>query len=358
MQSIVNPYQKSSFSGYLTSEKSVQNLRTTYIYGFNGYEGDDEIKGEGNSYTTEYRQYDPRLGRWLSIDPIPHYYQSPYCGYDNNPILYIDPDGTTVKGDYYGKKGNYLGSDGKNDDKVYVVNNAKYKRVNVTGTNLMTGKPVVLGTKKEFDYQRSKSQELNVKHSEFAVVANVIRQEGGTSTDAEELLWIAHTANNAAEESDMSLYKKLNTGYSSVAKADKTQLATSNNSSSAIWARAAAIDVYLGGKDPTGGATLWDGTDFLAWGLKSPDGTPQNKFEEYNKITIAKDIYNNYLKAQTAAYGSQVKYYGVKYNLPAAVFTDKANWKTGDFNYSTGVKKPKSLVATGSQGQTIFWKKM
>jgi RHS repeat-associated protein len=329
-----------------------------YRFGYQGSEKDNEFKGEGNSYTTEFRQLDPRLGRWLTLDPIPHYYQSPFCGFDNNPILFVDPDGTTVNGDYYGKKGNYLGSDGKNDDKVYVVTNVKYKTINVMGKNSLTGKIVVVGTRKVFDYEESNSKKLNVKHSEFAIVANIIKQEGGTSTDAEELLWIAHTSNNAAGKSDMSLYEKLNTGFSTVAKADKTQLSKTSKSNSAIWARAAAIDVYLGGKDPTGGATLWDGTDFLAWGLKSPNGTPQNKFEEYNKITIAKDIYTNYLNAQRSVYGSHVSYNGVKYNLPSAVFIDKANWKTGDFIYRTGAKTSKSLVATGSKGQTIFWKKV
>ncbi|NQX99039.1 MAG: hypothetical protein HRT73_14360, partial [Flavobacteriales bacterium] len=34
-----------------------------YRYGFNGMEGDDEVKSEGNSYTTYFRSYDPRLGK-------------------------------------------------------------------------------------------------------------------------------------------------------------------------------------------------------------------------------------------------------------------------------------------------------
>ena len=41
-----------------------------YRYGFNGMEKDDEWKGSGNIYTTEFRQYDPRLGRWGSTDPM------------------------------------------------------------------------------------------------------------------------------------------------------------------------------------------------------------------------------------------------------------------------------------------------
>src|ERR1043165_2656899 len=41
-----------------------------YRYGFNGQEKDDEAKGEGNSYDFGARSYDPRLGRWLSVDPM------------------------------------------------------------------------------------------------------------------------------------------------------------------------------------------------------------------------------------------------------------------------------------------------
>ena len=62
----------------------------TYRYGFQGQEKDDEIKGEGNSYTSDWRQYDPRLGRWLSIDPVYKHHESPYAAYSNNPLYYID----------------------------------------------------------------------------------------------------------------------------------------------------------------------------------------------------------------------------------------------------------------------------
>lgn len=66
-----------------------------YRYGFNGMEKDDEIKGNGNQYTTFWRQYDPRLGRWMSIDPMISMFpwQSPYVAFDNNPINLNDPKG-------------------------------------------------------------------------------------------------------------------------------------------------------------------------------------------------------------------------------------------------------------------------
>lgn len=66
-----------------------------YRYGFNGQEKDNEVKGNGNSYTTEFRQYDPRLGRWLSLDPLAYKFpwQSPYAAFDNDPISKTDPNG-------------------------------------------------------------------------------------------------------------------------------------------------------------------------------------------------------------------------------------------------------------------------
>ncbi|MNK04933.1 hypothetical protein D3C87_228060 [compost metagenome] len=66
-----------------------------YRYGYNGMEKDKEMHGEGNSYTTEFRQYDPRLGRWLSLDPLMADYpgMSPYVAFNDNPVYYVDPLG-------------------------------------------------------------------------------------------------------------------------------------------------------------------------------------------------------------------------------------------------------------------------
>ncbi len=68
-----------------------------YRYGYQGSEKDDELKGVGNSYTTFYRNLDPRLGRWLSADPISQPWQSPYTSMDNSPMLFNDPKGDKVK---------------------------------------------------------------------------------------------------------------------------------------------------------------------------------------------------------------------------------------------------------------------
>jgi RHS repeat-associated protein len=57
---------------------------------------DDEIQGVGNSYTTEFRQYDARLGRWTALDPKRSAWESPYVSMGNNPIINTDVKGDTV----------------------------------------------------------------------------------------------------------------------------------------------------------------------------------------------------------------------------------------------------------------------
>ena len=71
-------------------------------------EKDDEVKGLGNQYTTEFRQLDPRIGRWFSLDPLMAKYptESPFNGFSNNPILFPDPTGKEIKNPYETNKNN------------------------------------------------------------------------------------------------------------------------------------------------------------------------------------------------------------------------------------------------------------
>ncbi|ATL48213.1 hypothetical protein COR50_14150 [Chitinophaga caeni] len=66
-----------------------------YRYGFNGKENDNEVKGEGNQQDYGMRVYDPRLGRFLSVDPLsPDYPElTPYQYANNSPVTNIDVDG-------------------------------------------------------------------------------------------------------------------------------------------------------------------------------------------------------------------------------------------------------------------------
>ena len=90
----------------------------TYRYGMNGMEQDAEVKGGGNSYTSYFRQYDPRLVRWMSNDPKPVAWESRYAAFRNNPIYYADPSGDFPKlgiGKFFKK---IFGGKGKNFKKV------------------------------------------------------------------------------------------------------------------------------------------------------------------------------------------------------------------------------------------------
>lgn len=66
-----------------------------YRYGYNGKENDNEVKGEGNQQDYGMRIYDPRLGRFLSVDPIAKKYPelTPFQFASNRPIDGIDQDG-------------------------------------------------------------------------------------------------------------------------------------------------------------------------------------------------------------------------------------------------------------------------
>jgi len=87
-----------SLTGY------VQQVTTTiseggngkgYRYGFNGKENDNEVKGSGNQQDYGMRIYDPRLGRFLSTDPLTKSYPmlTPFQYASNNLVWMIDLDG-------------------------------------------------------------------------------------------------------------------------------------------------------------------------------------------------------------------------------------------------------------------------
>jgi len=70
-----------------------------YRFGFNGKENDNEVKGTGSQQDYGMRIYDPRLVRFLSIDPITKKYPelTPYQFASNTPIWGIDLDGLEVR---------------------------------------------------------------------------------------------------------------------------------------------------------------------------------------------------------------------------------------------------------------------
>ena len=68
---------------------------SSYRYGFNGKENDNEIMGEGNFQDYGMRMYNPRIGRFFNVDPLTKKYPmlTPYQFASNTPIWATDLDG-------------------------------------------------------------------------------------------------------------------------------------------------------------------------------------------------------------------------------------------------------------------------
>lgn len=77
-----------TFNSYSGENTTPQNLK------YQSWEIQDEL--DLNIYSTEFRTYEPSLGRWMQIDPKANEFHSPYVGMGNNPLRYIDPKGDTI----------------------------------------------------------------------------------------------------------------------------------------------------------------------------------------------------------------------------------------------------------------------
>jgi hypothetical protein len=274
---------------------------------------------------------------------------TPYNAMWNNLILNIDPDGRWA-GDYYNSSGQYLGSDGIDDDKVYTASS-----VTKNDQGLVT--------------RATNSQELSMTHSEFQKSANIIKHE--SSGNQTESLWIAHTANNAKSVRDVggvhsSIYGQLTApDYSSVSSTLKsTALSVNNSTSSANYARAGLINVLTGGADPTGGAVLWDGTDFLTKGIN------HNKFKEAVSVNMRGSHFISYqsgVNSFMASLSAHSSFSRSNVYLPAnapngpvtnkglgITFRNDYGWMGGNF-YGQGKGRYYNYSTTGAQGATLFW---
>ncbi len=74
-------------------QETVNEPENRYL--FNGMEHCDDL--DLNWDMAFFRSYDPAIGRWMQVDPKYTYSQSVYSGMGNNPILYSDMLGDTVK---------------------------------------------------------------------------------------------------------------------------------------------------------------------------------------------------------------------------------------------------------------------
>jgi len=110
-----------------------------YRYGFNGKENDNELKGNGNVQDYGMRMYDPRLGKFLSVDPLTQSYPwyTPYQFAGNKPIWCVDLDGLE---EYYTTNGTLIGKYGtSNEQRIVSDDFVKTQTLKAVQTNISAG---------------------------------------------------------------------------------------------------------------------------------------------------------------------------------------------------------------------------
>lgn len=104
-----------------------------YRYTFNGQETESEIE---DAYFYKYRLYDPRLGRFVSTDPLePIYaYNSPYAFCENSTIAFVELEGLER---YYSADGRYIGSYGgsENSEQIRITEYTFEQGVEIMNSN-------------------------------------------------------------------------------------------------------------------------------------------------------------------------------------------------------------------------------
>jgi RHS repeat-associated protein len=162
-----------------------------YRYGFNGKENDNEVKGVGNQQDYGMRIYDPRLGRFLSVDPLTKDYPwyTPYQFAGNKPVEAIDLDGAEE----------YLDAERSRNTKWLLFQREeklKYAefqqtRSNFPSANLLLGpsptKIEKIPTRDEIENGRERlAKQEAARHAESVKPKNLLRKVGQAAIDIVE----------------------------------------------------------------------------------------------------------------------------------------------------------------------------
>jgi RHS repeat-associated protein len=156
--------QENHYYPYGLNIKGLEYIAPPYENSYSLYNGKEMVlknQLEWNDYGARY--YDPQIGRWHAVDELAEKYSSfsPYHYSASNPIRFVDYDGRGF-GDYYDKQGNYLGSDGINDDKVYQLKDgyrAKFENTNINWGGALS--------ERYYTDLQSKSNDLGFTHEAF-----------------------------------------------------------------------------------------------------------------------------------------------------------------------------------------------
>jgi len=163
--SLINSYfYNLKFTKHLNPIQYISNSYSNdYRFGFNGKEKDDEVYGSNNYIDFGERGYDPRTGRFSSVDKLWKKYpnESNYSFTSNKPIVFAENDG---KDKIY-----YLEVIQKDGTKVTV---ATYREVNKTiklHTETGTGDDGMGGNTRAFFTDTKQTITLDLRNSKTSI---------------------------------------------------------------------------------------------------------------------------------------------------------------------------------------------
>ncbi len=177
------------------SSKAAGKLENKFKY--NGKEEQRQEFSDGSGLEwMDYgaRMYDAQIGRWNHIDPLAEHREglTPFNFCSNNPILRIDPDGM-LDGDYFDRESNYLGNDGIEDGKVYVLNEGV--RAKTENTNVNWGGKLA---DNHLNQIKSKSTEIAMDSDLGHMIRTVYAEAGGESIESKTA--VAEVIRNRAQD--------------------------------------------------------------------------------------------------------------------------------------------------------------
>ena len=301
-----------------TGETFIEQQDTSWVspYKFNGKELDEET----GLYYYGARYYDPRLSMWLGTDPMQGKYPgiSTYAFCMGNPVKYLDSDGREI-GDYYTISGFYLGSDGKNDKKVYVAERVKERDGHIVSAQ--------------------NAMELKMTSDELMREAATIYGESSVGYNIIAPLEMYAIA---------SVHQRNSIAYGNRSKAAQLFLKTDNEDRNLGMqiAIGAAINAQVGGFDYSYGANQWDGAE-----------QAMVPHRDMNKASNGRFMY----KMNVMGWYMQIPHYdswkrSINKRFGIGSFTVPSQ-KAALYNYR-GMKNKGQirLYSTSQYGLTIFWK--
>ncbi|WP_430406829.1 RHS repeat-associated core domain-containing protein [Fluviicola sp.] len=227
------------------------------------------------------RYYDSDVARFLSTDPWADKYPSwsTYNYVMGNPVMFTDPTGKGVTGDYYTTAGTWLGSDGKKDDKAYVADSKNEdgtfknaEELSIGNTELLDRAAWVFGESRGSDEvitnrvvnAGEKGQTKNARVADYYAFAinNGAKKAGGFYIGLKD--YMKKTVGGKVQYTGEGYFEGTgiggNTNSKDFAKERKKGIESLMALTNANTAISAVISSVNGGVDPTNGTRVWLGS--------------------------------------------------------------------------------------------------